>query len=219
MLGFRPGSWSARRASHAYDNGFGHRAVRLPHPLVIACLVGSAGLCACTVGLELAEPRFAKGDLAASSMGLVAHDPWFGSPDERARARPPNSEGLGAARSRAAVYRGGRRASEARTGGAEPQIVTLAPDLALAGASMARNVYWEQGADEGLRTDLVANGRLLLPDPYGLAREPATGPAAAGMASLVPGEVAARPPAPPKPLYPASRIWMPKLKPSDPAEA
>lgn len=55
-----------------------HRASRRSAVCLRSALVlGLALLSACTFRLELAGHRFAKGDLAAASMGLAAHERWF----------------------------------------------------------------------------------------------------------------------------------------------
>lgn len=217
MVGFRLGAWGVRRVSRPCDMGSrnGGCRGRRPQALLVAGLVGSVGLCACTISLEVAEPRFAPGDLAASSMGLVAHDAWFGSPGERAKARPRSGEGIGAADSRAAVYRYDPEAHDARETGAEPLVVPLAPDLARAASPARDGGERDHGFGSGFRAGIVPADRLSFPDPYALMREPANGPAPAppdGRSTGIPvsESLSAPSPTPPKPHHRAEGTWSPR---------
>ena len=187
-------------------------------------LLGIGSLCACTLSLELAEPRFANGDLAATSMGLTAHDPWFGSPRERAGVRSPDRAGRGA------VHRAASRrdwtTGAARIGIFDRPAVTLAPDLALPSAPAP----WVREPERRLvlAPDSSPETRWLLPARYTLAREPSGGPLSGWAGPLAPSpavpqlepeEIRLRAPAPPKPVYRPDRVWIPRMKPSGMAAA
>lgn len=102
-----------------------------------ALVLGLALLSACTVRLELGEHRFAKGDLAATSMGLVAHERWLArEPDRIAAAVRPSRRVVARHQGRTPEPAAPRNGAAGRSG---VRLVTLADNLALAGPnSLAR---------------------------------------------------------------------------------
>lgn len=97
----------------------------VPCRLRSALVLGLTLLSACTVRLELAEHRFAEGDLAAASMGLAAHQRWFDPQSvEVVPAAAPREPGP------AAVLHAERTPGTARSA---MRLVTRTHHLALAG--------------------------------------------------------------------------------------
>lgn len=175
----------------------GRRAINRPPSRCLwsAVAVGLTLLSACTVRLEFAEHRFAKGDLAAASMGLVAHKRWVDRrPDQAVPAAPPPQRGVGRRRGRMPEP---DAAGDGGAGRAGMRLITLADDLALAGPnSLAR-----------LIASLPARGSVA----------PASGPAEIRLGTnpiASPGLAVGDPgPAPEKPAYQPGPTWIPKPRP------
>lgn len=163
-----------------------------------ALVFGLVLLSACTIQVELTGHRFAAGDLAATSMGLVAHERWLGDlPEGRVAAPRP---GRATTRRRGGGFEADA-ASNGDAGHTGVPLVTLTPDLVLAGPdSLARLIASLSG---------------------GASTAPALGPPGFRMAANTGGVpqlalAKARPtprPAPKKPQNPSEPVWLPAPKP------
>lgn len=161
-----------------------------------ALVLALASLSACTVRLELAEHRFAKGDLAARSMGLAGHERLV---DGRTRGVVPTAPQRVVARRHGRVPEPDAAGNDAGRIGS--RLVTLADNLALAGPnSLARPIASLSGG--------TAVAPALGPPEIRLAASRAAYP------GLVIGEARSVPrPSPEKPGYSPGPTRIPELKP------